>query len=158
MPPWRITGSAGFEVVDDMNAAFAARKGWRAVIRWAKHSISLPPHLALFKSPLHGVLRTAQRQCGSLPRRREHGCDELSGLKGDSGARSGELGVEQVFDAVASIEKSLMVENGELSHWFGFQLRSSDSTFPLRITSQTADKRMKPNFTAKYAIEGQTTP
>lgn len=36
MPGFPMTGSAGFEVVDDMKAALAALNGWRAVIGLAE--------------------------------------------------------------------------------------------------------------------------
>ncbi len=37
MPALPITGSAGFDDDDDMKAALANLKGWRAVVRWAIH-------------------------------------------------------------------------------------------------------------------------
>lgn len=107
MPGFPIAGSAGFEDDDDMKAALAARKGWRAVVRWAVHCsqytvLFRPISLAPFKvahvpRSANAVIRRVVENISATRR------GDVNGIGVESGVyRRG----EGVFDAVASNEKS----------------------------------------------------
>jgi hypothetical protein len=68
MPGLPIVGSAGFEDDDDMKAAFAARKGWRAVVRWTVHC-SQSTVLLRLHSPVPSMTVHVPRSANAVARR-----------------------------------------------------------------------------------------